>query len=484
MNSAKSIKKNYIFNVTYQMLLIILPIITTPYVSRVLGVDGIGKYSFANSIISYFVLFAALGFGVYAQREIAKYQDNKNQQSIIFWEIIIIRTISVIITLAIYFLTILFNVYQEENKTIMIILALNIINVGFDVSFLFMGNEDFLSVVVRGIIIRILGVVAIFVFVKTKEDLWIYVLLSCASALLSNISLLMHIPSIICRVKFNQLKPIRHLRPAIILFLPTIAVSIYTSLDKTMIGIITGSDVENGYYEQAEKIVKMIMTIITSLGTVMIPRNSNAFQNKDYEQVNQNIQKSIKFVFFLGLPMAIGLFCVASNLIPWFLGDGYQKSIILMQILSFLILIIGLSNVFGLQFLVPSGQDKKYTIAIICGAVVNFTLNIILIKLYQSIGAAIATIVAELVVTIVMFGFSKNNISVNGLGKSIIKYIFCGVVMGIVCYILQTLLFPSILNSFLLVCVGSTTYLVLMLVLRDEFTYNVVLKICKKLFLK
>lgn len=484
MSNSKSITKNYLYNLIYQILLIVIPIITTPYVSRVLGADGVGKYSFSNSIVSYFVIFASLGFIYYAQREIAKYQDNKKKQSEIFWEIITVRSVSVLTALIVYFTVIVLGVFKEEYTLLMIILSINILAVAFDISFLFAGNEDFSKTVFTNTLVRILNVIAIFVFVKDRNDLWKYVLISALTLLTANASLAVYAKNYLCKIEIKNLKPIRHIKPAVILFLPTIAISVYTYLDKTMIGVITGSDFENGFYEQAEKIVKIVMTVVTSLGTVMIPRNANAFERKDMDAIRRNIYRSVRFVLLLGIPMMIGLIAVSDNMVPWFLGDGYYKSANIMKILSVLILAIGLSNVFGLQYLIPAGEDKKFTISVTCGAITNFLLNLVLIRLFKSYGAAIATIVAEIAVAVIMFCFIRKNISLREILKSSIKYLISGIIMFVPCFMLGRILAPSIINTFIIVFTGVVVYLICLILLKDGFFFEIANRLTSRLPIK
>ena len=484
MNNSKSITKNYLFNLINQILLIIIPIITTPYVSRVLGADGVGKYSFSNSIASYFVIFASLGFMYYAQREIAKYQDNKKKQSEIFWEIIIVRSASVSTALIVYFAAIVLGVFKEEYTLLMMILSVSILAVAFDISFLFAGNEVFSKTVLTNTLLRILNVIAVFVFVKDRNDLWKYVLITASTVLVANASLAIYAKDFLCKIEIKNLHPVRHVKPAVILFLPTIAISVYTYLDKTMIGVITGSDFENGFYEQAEKIVKIVMTVVTSLGTEMIPRNSNAFERKDMQAIRQNIYRSVRFVLLLGIPMMIGLISVSDNMVPWFLGDGYYKSANIMKILSVLILAIGLSNVFGLQYLIPAGEDKKFTISVTCGAVTNFLLNLVLIRLFNSYGAALATIIAETVVAIVMFCFIRKNISLVEIYKSSVKYLISGIIMFVPCFLVGRILEPSIINTFIIVLVGVVVYVICLILMKDEFFLETTNRLISRLPIK
>ena len=484
MNNSKSVTKNYLYNLIYQILLIIIPIITTPYVSRVLGADGVGKFSFSNSITSYFVIFASLGFAYYAQREIAKYQDNKKKQTEIFWEIIIVRSVSVLTALIFYFAVIFLGVFKEEYPLLMTILSVSILAVAFDISFLFAGNEVFSKTVLTNTLLRILNVIAVFVFVKDRNDLWKYVLITASTVLVANASLAIYTKDFLCKIEIKNLHPVRHVKPAVILFLPTIAISVYTYLDKTMIGVITGSDFENGFYEQAEKIVKIVMTVVTSLGTVMIPRNSNAFERKDMQAIRQNIYRSVRFVLLLGIPMMIGLISVSDNMVPWFLGDGYYKSANIMKILSVLILAIGLSNVFGLQYLIPAGEDKKFTISVTCGAVTNFLLNLVLIRLFNSYGAALATIIAETVVAIVMFCFIRKNISLVEIYKSSVKYLISGIIMFVPCFLVGRILEPSIINTFIIVLVGVVVYVICLILMKDEFFLETTNRLISRLPIK
>ena len=497
MDNKNIIKKNYLFNVAYQLLLIIVPLITTPYVSRVLLPEGVGQYSFSFSIITYFTIFAALGFNTYAQRAIAKYQDDKYAQTKAFWEIIICRLASVLISLAVNIVLGLFRVYQEYS-TLMLIMNINIFAVAFDVAFYFQGNEKFGQIVVLNSIIKISGTVLIFLLVKTQSDVWVYTLINSLIVLFGYLVLWIKLPKNLVKVKFSDLRPFIHLKPTLLLFLPTIAISIYTVLDRTLIGLLitdtytyideTGaeivkkySDLENGYYEQAEKLVKLSMTIVTCIGTVMIPRNSKEFADGNIAQVKENIYSSSRFVWFLSIPMSLGLICVASNFVPWFYGDGYEKCATLISIFSALIMIIGFSNIFGLQYLIPSGQDKKYTIALVLGALINLTLNLIFIHFWWSIGATIASVIAELAVTVVMALSIRKEISIPKILGMSWKYLIAGGAMFALLFIIKNYFASSILNTVILVVIGIAVYLITLIILREKFIFGFFAKIKHKI---
>ena len=476
----KKILINYIYNLIYQIFIIIVPIIVTPYISRILTDVGSGQYSFTYSISNYFTLFATLGFIYYGQRQIAKHQGNKLKQSIDFWGIIITRFISVFLTLLVYFILIYFDVYGDKYNYLMEILSLNVLAVGFDISFFFYGNEDFKKTVIRNVIIRTLGIIAVFVFVKDISDLWIYVLIQALSTLLSNLSLWFYLPKYLVKIKLADINIMKHLKPALILFLPAIATTIYTSLDKTLIGIITKSDSENGNYDYADKLIKVLTTVVISLGTVLVPRNARLFEIGDIEGVKKNIYFSCRFVFLLGIPSMLGMIAIANNFAPWFLGPGYDKVPILLQILSPLVILLGMSNIFGMQFMIPNGQDTKFTICVAIGAGTNFFLNLIMIYFWQAIGAAIATIIAETCVTCSMLIFLRKYIRITKIFKSCYKYIIAGILMFIPCYILSLFLTSSIVNTFIIIGIGIIIYLFALILLRDNLFILLLRKILMK----
>lgn len=501
----KSIKKNYLYNLIYQIFMLIVPILVTPYVAKVLTDAGSGQYSFTTANVTYFTLVAALGFGYYAQRLVAKHKGDKHQQSIDFWNVVIARLIPVAFSLLLYFLFIIFNIYGkvysgDPYKTLMIIQSINVIAIAFDVTFLFQGNEEFKKIVIRNIIIKSIGIASIFIFVKTSDDLWKYTLIQSLTVIISNISLWLLLPKFLKKVSIKELHPLKHIIPTFLLFIPTIAISVYTVLDKSFLGflihdtvtvIVDGkevikqvSDIENGNYEYAEKLVKMALTVISSLGIVMIPRNSKQIADGDFEGVKKNITNSILFVFMLGIPLSLGIVCIADNMIPWYLGSEYTKAANLMKILSPIIMIIGLSNVFGVQYLVPAGYDKKFAISIILGALVNLGLNLFLIPKLYSYGAAIGTVIGEIVVTLIMMFFSIKMINFKLLAKRIWKYMIAGALMFATCYYISTLLTPSILHTLIIVLIGVVIYGLVLLLLREVYIINLLKKLFNKFLRK
>lgn len=463
------IKRNYVYNLTYQIFLLVIPIVVTPYLSRVLGSDCTGQYSFTFSIVTYFTLFASLGFSYYAQRLVASHFGDRKQQSLDFWEILIARFFSTFICSLLYIVLLFANVYEEKYQLLMKIQLINVVFIGIDVTFFFQGNEEFLKIVIRNILVRIVAIVLIFILVKSKESLWIYTLIQSLTVAVSYVSLWVYVPKYLCKISISDLRPFKHFKSTIILFIPTIAISIYTSLDKTLIGFITKDDNEVGFYEYSERLVKMAMVVLTSLGTVMIPKNSKLFSDGREDLIIDNIYKSSKFVWFVGVPFVFGIICIANNLIPWYLGGEYTKSIVLMQILSVIILLIGFSSMLGQQYLIPTKQDGKFTLCVTLGAVINFILNLILINFYGSIGAAISTVIAEFLVALLMFIFVRNKISFLKILKSSWKYFLSGLIMFLITGYISTLLQSSIINSIIIVATGSIIYFTVLVILKETF---------------
>lgn len=461
----KSIKKNYIYNVSYQILLLLTPLITIPYLSRVLGADGVGIVSYAESIVSYFTLFATMGITTYGQREISYLQDSIENRSIVFWNTKILSFIISGMTLTIY---LGFSMFQT-NSIIYVILAFNILAVGVDVTWFFQGMEEFGKIVFRNVIFKIINVGYVFLVVRSKDDVVLYVFGLAAFLFLSNISLWTYIPKYVQKVEKKDIHPFKDLKIILSLFLPTVAIQIYTVLDKTMIGIITQNAFENGYYEQALKLSKTILTVVTALGTVMIPRIGYHFQRKNIEEVKRLVYRSYRFVWFLGVPLCLGLIFTANNFVPWFFGLGYEKVTSLLVVLALLIPVIGISNVTGMQYLLPTKRQNIYTLTVITGAVINFVLNLLLIRLYQSLGAAIASVIAESAITVVQLYIVRKELSVFRVFKEGNNYFVAGAVMTIGLYFAEKILAPTILHTIFLVTGGAIIYFSLLLVMKDEF---------------
>lgn len=474
--TTQSLKKNYIYNLTFQVLAIIIPLITTPYLSRVLGAEGIGVYSYVESISAYFVLFATLGLTIFGQREVSYVQDDIKKRTIVFWETFIIQLVSSLICIVAY----VFFSFLQKDPLLYLVLVINLLTVVVNVSWLFQGMEEFGRIVLRNIIFKLLGLAYVFIFVTERDDVIVYLFGVAFFAFLNNLSYWTMLPKFVNRPILKDLHPTRHLKTVFSLFLPTIAISIYTVLDKTMIGVITDDPCENGYYEQAIKMSKVVLTIVTSLGVVMVPRIGHYFSKGDMASVKSSMYNSYRFVWLLSIPLAFGLISVSNNFVPWFYGSGFDKVVPLLGILGLLIIAIGLSNVTGIQYLIPTNRQTYLSISVITGAGVNFVLNIFFIKYFASIGAAFSSVVAEFVISFLLLFLVRKELSVYKIFKSGLNYYIAGTVMMVILLFMRDKFEPSMMNTVLLVLIGGSIYLLILVILKDEFLVSNLKAILRK----
>ncbi|MBR0491341.1 MAG: flippase [Clostridia bacterium] len=464
--SQKSIKKNYIYNLIYQSLTLVLPLVTTPYLSRILGSEPIGIYSYTYSIVSYFLLFGSLGVSLYGQREIAYVNEDVKKRKKIFWEIVACRFVTMFIAILIYFI---FLARMGEYAIYYRIWLIELIAMAFDISWFFQGMEDFKKTVIRNVIVRLASVTLIFVFVKSPEDLIKYITIYSIADLVGNLSLWRYLPRYFKGIKIGKIKPFYHLHAIILLFIPQIANQVYNLLDKTMIGKIITDKSEVGFYEQGQKVIRVLLTVVTSLGIVMIPRMASTFASGNKKQIIEYMKKSFKFVFFLAFPIVLGLISVSKSFVPLFFGEGYDKVVTLLIVISPTIILTGMANVIGTQYLLPIKRQKEYTITITLGLVINFFLNYILITYYDSVGASIATVVSELIVVIAQLYVIRKDIKTKEVLKLSIPYIFASLVMFAITMIEGFVLETSTKTLIIQIISGGLVYVLMLWILKDEF---------------
>lgn len=462
----KGVAKNFVYNTLYQMLILITPLITMPYVSRVLGADGIGVYSYTQSIATYFMLLGAAGTTLYGQREIAYVQLNPLKRTEVFWEIMIIRFSTVLICTSLYYSIFAIN---GQYAGIHRILVFEVFATAFDVSWFFMGMENFKTTVIRGTIVKLLGIVLIFVLVKSPKDIGIYTACVTLPIFIGNISMWIGLKRYLVKSKKISLYRIKaHIKPMLILFIPQIAIEIYTVLDKTMIGI-WGTNIEQvGYYTQAQRIVKMVLLIITSLGTVMLPTMSAAYAQGRHIEIVNSIIMALKFVFMIGFPLFFGLIAISDRFVPLFFGEGYDLVIPLIIVISPILILIGISNMIGKQFLLPTKQQGVFTKSIVVGACTNCIFNVILINFYDAIGASIATIIAEMAVTVIQMYYVREQLPLRKCINPFIRYMIQGFIMFIIVCNVGKILPEGILSLGIMILIGMVTYFLELIITKDE----------------
>lgn len=426
-----STKKNFIYNLIYQILILIIPLITAPYLSRVVGVSGVGTYSYTYSIVYYFMLLTLLGINNYGNRTIAKVRDNKEKRFKEFWSMYILQLVMGTIMLILYLGYVL--IFDVKYKQIALIQSLFIFSSILDINWFFFGLEEFKTTITRNTFVKIATVILIFLIVKNKDDLWKYTLIMSSMTVLSQVILWYALKNKVGFVKIQKKDIIKHIKPNLILFIPVIAISLYKMLDKVMLGSMTNV-IEVGYFENAEKIANIPMTIISALGTVMLPRMSNIIAKGEEDKVNNYITKSINFVMFLSMAMCFGLVAISSEFAPYYFGTEFKKTGILIALLSFTFPFLSFANVIRTQYLIPREKDRDYIISVSLGAIVNILLNIFLIPMYKSIGACIGTIAAEATVMIYQTISVRKELNVLQYVKKSFPFVVKSILMFIIIY--------------------------------------------------
>lgn len=408
------------------MLLILLPLVTTPYVSRVLGAENLGMYTYTYTAANYFVLFAMLGVKNYGNRSVASVRENKTDMSRTFWEIWGLQALCAVIALCGYAVFVV--CFGRENKILFLWQSLFVLSSLFDISWLFSGLEKFSITVTRSIVIKLLSLFAIFLFVKTADDLWKYTLIMALSILLSQLTLWRYLPRYVERCKVGIRGILRHFCAELSLFVPVIAVSLYKMMDKLMLKEMS-TYVQVGFYESADRIIGIPLGVITALGTVMLPRMSHLASKSDTDKSMRYIRTSILFAMFMACGMMFGLAAIADDFIPLFLGAAYAPAAVLLQWMAPTVLFIAWANVIRTQYLIPNHKDKSYIVSVLCGAVFNIVCNFLLIPRYQAMGAVIATLGAEALVCMVQTVAVRRQLPVFRYFKETVPLLLPGAVM-------------------------------------------------------
>ncbi|KEZ91203.1 flippase [Lacrimispora celerecrescens] len=424
-----SIKKNFIYNIIYQMLVLILPLITTPYISRVFGAENIGIYSYTYSVAYYFVLIAMLGVNNYGNRSCARVRDEREKLSQTFWSIYFLQLIlSVICTLSylIYALLIVKN-----NFIITLLQTFYVISTAFDINWFFFSLEKFKVTIARNLFVKLFTILMIFLMVKSKNSLCIYTAIMSLGTLLSQLVVWPFLKSEVDFYTPKAKEMLGHLKPNLILFVPAVAVSLYKYMDKIMIGLMSDMSQE-GYFAQAEKILQIPLGIISALGTVMLPRMSNIAEKYDIKESVKLIDKSMLFISFLAPALAFGLAGISSTFIPLFLGDGYTLCINILTGLSLSVLPVAWANIIRTQYLIPYKKDTVYLYTVALGAVVNFIVNGLLIGSLGAMGAVVGTVFAEMSVAISQTFMVRKALPVTKYLKDFTPFFIAGAVMFVI----------------------------------------------------
>lgn len=410
MSQKKSIKLNFIMNAILTMSQFIFPLITFPHISRILLPEGTGKVNFAISLVTYFSMFALLGIPTYGIRACARVRDDRKKLSKTAQELLIINLVTTMFAYLVLFICIFTIPRLREERLLYIIVSSTIILNAVGMPWVYKALEQYTYITVRSIVFKFIALIAMFLLVHEQDDYVIYggisIFASCASNILNLINIHKHI----------DLKPVwsynfkQHFKPILVFFSMSCATVVYTNLDTVMLGFMT-TDTDVGYYSASVKIKTILISIVTSLGTVLLPRVSYYFQQNMMDKFKQIIKKSLNFVFVVSIPLAVYFTIFSKDGIFFLSGSEFKGAIIPMQVIMPTVVLVGITNILGIQILVPTGREKCVLYSEIAGAIVDLALNAVLIPIYKSTGAAIGTLVAEITVLIVQYIFLRKEIN-------------------------------------------------------------------------
>ena len=455
------ILKNYAYNFSYQLLVIILPILTTPYVTRIFSSEDLGTYGYFNSIVTYFILLATLGVANYGTKEVSA--NRKNIQPT-FWGIYSLQVVAAFISIVLYLL-LCWSVPSMQNP-VAYILGLSLLSKGLDISWLFQGLEDFRKITIRNITVKLLGILSIFLFVKTPNDLYLYVFLLTGFELLGQLSMWLPAKEFIGKPHFDVVHAKEHLKPVILLFLPQIAISLYVTLDRTMLGALSSTK-DVGIYDQALKIINILLTIVTSLGSVMLPRVSSLLSSGDYKAVNKMYEMSFLIYNLIIFPIIAGMLIVNKDFVNFFLGKDFQEARVAIEIMIARMFFIGWKNIMGIQILIPHNKNREFMLSTTIPAFVGVGLNLLLIPSLGFIGASITSVLTEALVWVIQYYYTRSYLKEVPILSSMLKIILSSSLMYIILLLLQPLLkFSSVVNVGIYGILGAVFYISFILVFR------------------
>ncbi len=453
--------KNYLYNLSYQILTIILPIITVPYVTRIFTSEDLGSYGFYYSIVSYFSLFAMLGIGIYGTKQIAAARDVSST----FWNIYAIQLIASLLALFVYVITLVS--IPKMSGMVPIILGIVLLTKMIDISWLFTGKEDFKKITLRNTMVKVAGVISIFTFIKSSEDLYLYIFLIVIFDFLGQFVMWIPAKKFIKRPSFDTKIIKKNLHPIVLLFLPQVAISLYVVLDRTLLGLL-GSYSDVGIYEQGQKLTSILLTVVSSLGAVMLPRIANLLSERKEKEAQNMVRFSFILYNLIIFPMIFGLIAINEVFVRLFLGQNFQDVKYVLYIIVFNIMFIGWTNILGYQVLVVRNKNKEFMLSTTIPAIVSVAVNITVIPFFGYIGASITSVVVEFLVFAIQWYYSRNIINKNLLFNKDLAKIICSslVMFGVVMLCKIMLGFDGIVGLVIYLAVGGISYLGMLFLLK------------------
>lgn len=461
--SGMRVIKNYLYNAGYQLLLMIAPVLTTPYVARMLGAHESGINTYTNGWVTIFYLVGQMGITLYGNREVAYKRNDRYERSKTFWGIEALQLMTISVALVAYLVAVF--AFSTTFRLFYLLQTLWILAAALDVSWYFMGLEDFKKTVVRNTIVKIISIVLIFVLIKGRADLWKYIVLLGGAQLIGNLTLWPYLKKEVQWIPLKEWQPFKHFYPSLLLFIPTITTQVYLVVNKIMLGKM-GTPTALGQYDYSDKIVKLVLSVVTATGTVMLPNIANKFANGDVKGIRKSLYKSFDFVTSLSVPMMFGLMAIAVPFANWFLGNGYQDAGMIIFLEAPVIVLIAWSNVTGTQYLMPVDRVREYTTSVMVGAVVNVVANLFLIYVWNAYGAALATVIAEFSVSAYQLYAIQSTIKRRQLFSGLWKYLLSGLIMFVAVNQLSQRISMNLLTLIIEVGLGILVYGIMIWLLK------------------
>ncbi len=455
--SRQSLAKNFLYQFIYQGLIFIIPLIVSPYLTRVIGKMGLGIYTYVNSIAYYFIILANLGISRHGQRIISQKSGKEEELRKAFWSLLFLHFLISLLSLAAYFVFICICV--KENKDIYIIEGIYVASAMFDITWFFWGMENFKSVAIKNTVIKMMECILIFSCVHSSMDLWKYALISASSIFVGQVVMIPQACSIARPIRFSRTDFIQHMKPLLMFSISVIAVSMYTIFDKVLLGFMMTKD-NVALYEYSNKIINIPKVVLSVIGTVMFPKACKMAELKEVKMQKKYIDLSFIITAFLGMASIFGLLAIADEFVVIYYGEQFADCGALIKIFSPLIFIIGAGDIIRTQYLIPNKMDKEFNFCILINAVINIVLSISLIPIWGIYGAVIGTISAELFGFIYQIKLSKNFIMYRKIVKLCFPFLMLGGIMYMVMVSLSGILQKTVTGMMIKIAVGLCVYLV------------------------
>lgn len=454
---------NYIYNFLYQIVVLLVPLILSPFLARKLGADNLGIYSYVYSTCAVISTISLIGTYNYGARQIAYIRDNPTDLKRVYWEIFNLRLIFGLIGIFVYFII---GCNSDYNLYFVLFSGWLIAGV-FDPSWMFVGTENMKPTVFKNLAVKIISVILIFITISSKNDLWKYSLIMGGTMLISTVVLLFQVTPYVGHPCFRLTNFKKHFFGSLNLFLPQVATLFYLQVDKIMIKILYSDINQVSFYDQSEKIVTIPLTFITVLSTVMMPRIANEFANKNYERIERLILSVGKLSLLLSCPMMVGIFCIADNFIPWYLGTEFIPTALAIKIICPITISNSMAGLSGNQYFTATNQINILMKAYVSAAVTNVLVNALLIPQYGFVGAAVATVISSYISVGIQYYYLNKQVNVSAIVKDLIKYLLLSFVMGAFIMMLNIVITDGVIETFADILIGGLVYFVLLVITKD-----------------